>query len=144
MPADAKILDLRDHTVIPGLIGMHDHLFYRAPLNRDAEGRVPAPGNLATEVPFTGPRLYLACGVTTIRTADSNEPYADLNVRHQIEDGKLVGPKMDLTAPYLDRPPPCLRRDARLNWARGCSQARRVLGGRRIHVVQGVHAHHAR
>jgi hypothetical protein len=59
VPADAKILDLRDHTVIPGLIGMHDHLFYRAPLNRDAEGRVPAPGNLATEVPFTGPRLYL-------------------------------------------------------------------------------------
>ena len=27
-PAGAKVMDLRGYTVIPGLVGMHDHLFY--------------------------------------------------------------------------------------------------------------------
>src|SRR5258707_11960517 len=27
-PAGAKVMDLTGHTVIPGLIGMHQHLFY--------------------------------------------------------------------------------------------------------------------
>src|SRR5205807_295676 len=29
VPAGASTLDLHGHTVIPGLVGMHDHLFYQ-------------------------------------------------------------------------------------------------------------------
>jgi hypothetical protein len=51
---------------------------------------------------FSAPRLYLAGGVTTIRTAGSVETYADLNLKRNIDAGKLAGPHMDITGPYLE------------------------------------------
>jgi imidazolonepropionase-like amidohydrolase len=50
---------------------------------------------------FSAPRLYLANGVTTVRTTGSVEGYADINLRDMIGAGLLVGPHMDVTAPYL-------------------------------------------
>ncbi|HEU5186658.1 MAG TPA: hypothetical protein VFU01_18945, partial [Gemmatimonadaceae bacterium] len=67
VPADARRLDLPGHTVIPGLIGMHDHLYYTA------------AGGRRAQLSFTGPRLYLGTGVTTIRTTGSASPYSDIN-----------------------------------------------------------------
>ena len=98
-----SVLDLRGYTVIPGIVGMHDHLFYVARPNLEP-GRDPLweePG-LVPEMLFSSPKLYLAAGVTTMRTAGSVEPYADLNLRDRIEAGKLVGPHIDVTAPYLE------------------------------------------
>jgi hypothetical protein len=51
---------------------------------------------------FSAPRLYLANGVTTMRTTGSVEPYSDLNVKRAIDRGELVGPHMDVTGPYLE------------------------------------------
>jgi imidazolonepropionase-like amidohydrolase len=51
---------------------------------------------------FSAPRQYLAAGVTTMRTTGSVEPYADLNVKAQVDAGKLAGPHMDVTGPYLE------------------------------------------
>jgi hypothetical protein len=51
---------------------------------------------------FSSPRLYLAAGVTTARTTGSVEPYADLNLKKEIDAGKLVGPHLDVTGPYLE------------------------------------------
>src|SRR5213078_4624716 len=45
---------------------------------------------------------YLAAGVTTLRTTGSIEPYADLNLKQDIDAGKLVGPHLDVTGPYLE------------------------------------------
>ncbi len=103
-PKDARVIDLPGYTVIPGLVGMHNHLFYTASLNRDAQGRPYPPGALVNEIAFTGPHLYLAGGVTTMRTTGSIEPYADLNVRNYINEGRMPGPKIDVTAPYLEGP----------------------------------------
>ena len=33
IPAGAKVLDLPDRTVFPGIVGMHDHMFYPQPTN---------------------------------------------------------------------------------------------------------------
>ncbi len=104
-PAGATILDKPGYTVIPGLVGMHNHLYYTASLARDEQGRMPEPGFFINEIPLTAPRLYLACGVTTMRTTGSLEPYTDLNVKKDIEQGTMAGPKMDLTAPYLQGAP---------------------------------------
>ena len=103
-PKDAQVLELRGYTVIPGLVGMHNHLFYTASLNRDEKGRPYPPGALVNEIAFTGPRLYLACGVTTMRTTGSIEPYADLEVKKQIDNGIMPGPHLDVTGPYLEGP----------------------------------------
>ncbi|MFZ0636227.1 MAG: amidohydrolase family protein [Candidatus Acidiferrales bacterium] len=90
-PADAQILDLHGFTVIPGLVGMHEHMFYPS-------GGVP----IYNEMGFSFPRLYLAGGVTTIRTAGSIEPYTDLEIKHLIDSGAMVGPEMRVTGPYLE------------------------------------------
>jgi imidazolonepropionase-like amidohydrolase len=90
IPAGAKVMDLSGYTVIPGLVGMHDHLFY------------PQGGGFFAEMGFSFPRLYLACGVTTIRTTGSIEPYTDLEIKKLIDEGKAVGPKMHVTGPYLE------------------------------------------
>jgi imidazolonepropionase-like amidohydrolase len=91
VPAGAKVLDLTGYTVIPGLVGMHDHLFYPS-------GRVPVYNEMA----YSFPKLYLAAGVTTIRTTGSIEPYSDLELKREIDSGLIVGPKMDVTGPYLE------------------------------------------
>jgi imidazolonepropionase-like amidohydrolase len=92
-PEGAKVLDLSGRTIIPGLVGMHDHMFYPAP------GGAPP---LYPEHAASFPRLYLAGGVTTIRTTGSLDPYADLELKSAVEDGKMAGPKIHVTGPYLE------------------------------------------
>ncbi len=92
LPAGAKVMELAGYTVIPGLVGMHDHMFY------------PSGGGttIYNEMGFSAPRLYLAAGVTSIRTGGSIEPYTDLSLKKLIDAGKIPGPKMHVTGPYLE------------------------------------------
>ncbi len=92
--AGARSLDLRGYTVYPGLIGMHEHLFY------------PSPGvtRSTTNWMFSAPTLYLASGVTTARTVGSLEPYTDLNVKKLIDRGMMPGPDLDVTGLYIQGP----------------------------------------
>jgi imidazolonepropionase-like amidohydrolase len=92
IPAGAQVMDLTGYTVMPGMVGMHEHMFYPA-------------GGQYNEIAATAPRLYLACGVTTARTAGSLEPYTDLNLKTMIDDGRVAGPKLNVTGPYLEGPP---------------------------------------
>ena len=60
------------------------------------------PPVLLPQMTFSAPRLYLAGGVTTMRTTGSVETYADLNLKHDIDSGALPGPHIDVTGPYLE------------------------------------------
>ena len=103
IPRGALVRDCAGCAVFPGLVGMHDHLFYTAAreLQRSSPSGIE-PGIVVNEIPFTAPRLYLAAGVTTLRTTGSIEPYTDLKVRARIESGAMPGPHLDLTAPYVE------------------------------------------
>ena len=101
-PSDARVIDLSGHSVMPGIVGMHNHLMYTASINLDEDDKIPPPGFLVTELAFSAPRLYLASGVTTMRTTGSIEPYTDLNIRRLIDDGSMPGPHIDVTGPYLE------------------------------------------
>ncbi|GHA58855.1 amidohydrolase family protein [Pontibacter akesuensis] len=94
VPKDAEVINCSGKTLIPGLVMVHEHLYYTMPM----EGFF----NIA-EMPGTFPKLYLAGGATTIRTAGSIEPQTDLALKQLIAEGKLVGPDMDVTAPYIER-----------------------------------------
>ncbi len=101
LPPNARVLDLSGHTVLPGIVGMHDHLFYIARPDLDAAGASDPP-LMVPEMAFTAPRLYLANGVTTLRTTGSVEPDTDLNLKQQIDAGRIPGPHIDVTGPYLE------------------------------------------
>ena len=104
-PSGAKILDRTGYSVIPGIVGMHDHLYYTASAaTQFADGRIEEPGFLVAEIPYTAPRLYLAAGVTTMRTTGSIEPYTDLKIKRRIDAGLMPGPALDTSAPYLEGP----------------------------------------
>lgn len=111
IPAGAEVLELRGHTVIPGLVGIHNHSYYTG-----GNGR-------AAQLSFSGPRLYLASGVTTIRTTGARAPYEELNLKRDIEAGRVPGPAIFATGPYLtgERGSQTM---ARLD---GVEQARRVV-----------------
>jgi len=90
VPNGAQVIELEGYSVIPGLVGMHDHLFY------------PMGNGVFGEMAYSFPRLYLAGGVTTIRTTGSLEPYTDLELRKSIDAGQSPGPKIHVTGPYLE------------------------------------------
>jgi imidazolonepropionase-like amidohydrolase len=94
-PAGSTIIDLTGKSLLPGFVLTHEHMYYAAYSADFSYLHVK-------ELPYTFPKLYLACGATTVRTAGSVEPYADLNLKRDIDQGKFLGPSMDVTAPYLE------------------------------------------
>ncbi len=92
VPGEAKVFDLKDHTALPGLVGMHEHLFYTT----DA-------GKRDVSATQTFPRLYLAAGVTTIRTAGTLNLDGDISAKQSIDAGNEPGPKIHLSSPYINR-----------------------------------------
>jgi imidazolonepropionase-like amidohydrolase len=78
---------------------MHDHLFYPVNSGGFSGDGIPA---FYGEMGFSFPRLYLAAGVTSIRTTGSIEPYTDLQLKKLIDEGKMPGPKMHITGPYIE------------------------------------------
>jgi enamidase len=71
---------------------VHEHMFY------------PSGQGAYNQMQFSFPRLYLAGGVTTLRTGGSRDPYGDLNLKAAIDAGQIPGPRMDVTGPYVNGP----------------------------------------
>jgi enamidase len=89
IPDGVQQISLAGKTLLPGYVMLHEHFFY--------------PTGLLTyaNMPYSFPRLYLAGGVTTLRTGGSINPYADLGIKQWIDAGHAVGPHMFITGPYL-------------------------------------------
>ena len=88
------MIDRTGDSVIPGLVGMHDHLF-DVPPRQDFSYWTMLPA------PLTAPRLYLAHGVTTIRTAGTTAFNIDLGVKRAVDAGQAAGPRISVTSPLL-------------------------------------------
>ncbi len=95
-PKETKTINMNGRTLMPGLVMLHEHMYISGHSFSQRMGHVK-------QAPATFPRLYLAAGATTIRTGGSIEPYSDLNMKMDIDEGKIPGPSMEVTAPYLER-----------------------------------------
>jgi imidazolonepropionase-like amidohydrolase len=91
-PDGATVVDLTGKSVIPGLVMVHEHLYY------------PTGPGVYGQLGVSFSRLYLAGGVTTIRTGGNTNGVMDITIKEQIEAGQQAGPAMDATAPYLNGP----------------------------------------
>jgi enamidase len=89
-PAGATTLDLAGRSVIPGLVMVHEHLYY------------PAGPGVYGQLGESFIRLYLAGGVTTMRTGGNVNGFMDLKLKRLIDAGQKAGPAIDATAPYLN------------------------------------------
>jgi imidazolonepropionase-like amidohydrolase len=89
VPAGARVLDLRGHSVLPGLVGLHEHTYFGG-VGRFTDMRVSAP------------LLYLALGVTTAMTAGSRSPEFELELKRRVDQGDIPGPRFHVSGPYLD------------------------------------------
>ena len=132
VPKDAQVLDLHGYSVIPGLVGMHDHMFY------------PMGNGVFGEMAYSFPRLYLAGGVTTIRTTGSLEPYTDLELKKSIDAGETPGPKMHVTGPYLEGKGSWAIQMHQLTGPEDATRDREFLARPGRRQFQGVHVHHPR
>lgn len=90
VPPGAKTVELEGRTIVPGLVMLHEHLSYFS-------GRA-----IWHSQPVSYPKLYLAAGLTTIRTAGSDQPELDLNLKQRIDEGHVPGPKIHLTGPFFN------------------------------------------
>ena len=95
VPKEAQQIDMTGKALLPGLVPLHEHMYISAFPNTEMFLHLK-------QLPITFPKLYLAAGATTIRTAGSVEPYEDLKIKRDIEAGNMVGPAIDVTGPYLE------------------------------------------
>jgi imidazolonepropionase-like amidohydrolase len=84
-----RTVDGSGGTLMPGMMGLHNHLYYTA------------AGGRGMQLNFSAPLLYLGSGVTTVRTTGSQNAYSEINLKEEIEAGRNPGPRIHITAPYI-------------------------------------------
>jgi len=92
VPVGALVMDLTGKSVMPGIVMVHEHLFY------------PTGPGVYGNLTESFSKLYLAGGVTSMRTGGNMNGYGELAMKRAIESGAKVGPWIDATAPYLEGP----------------------------------------
>ncbi len=95
VPNGATVLDMKGKSAMPGMVMLHEHLFYPK--------TTPGAPYGVDQMTYSFPKLYLAGGVTSMRTAGSIMPQVDVNLKKAIDKGDTPGPTMDVSSPHIDR-----------------------------------------
>jgi len=90
IPEGATVIDATGKSVIPGLVMLHEHTYY------------PTGPNVYGQLGQSFTRLYLAGGVTTMRTGGNVNGVMDITLAKRAAAGEIASPAIDATAPYLN------------------------------------------
>ncbi len=92
VPEGASTIDGTGKSLIPGLVMLHEHTYY------------PAGGQVYGQYGVSFTRLYLAGGVTTMRTGGNVNGVMDITLARRASNFEIASPAIDATAPYLNGP----------------------------------------
>jgi imidazolonepropionase-like amidohydrolase len=91
IPSGANVIDLSNATVMPGMIDAHVHI--------NTGGDTEAQRTL---IALANAQLDLAAGFTTILDMDSRGGYNTVDIRDQINSGRVQGPRMQVVGESLN------------------------------------------
>jgi imidazolonepropionase-like amidohydrolase len=98
IPANARVIDLGQATLLPGFFDVHTHLTSNAGGGGYEGLGISTPR--AALVGARNARLTLMAGFTTVRNVGA-EGYSDVALRDAIEAGDVIGPRMQVSGPPL-------------------------------------------
>lgn len=100
IPANARVIDLGDATLLPGLIDLHTHLTGRYGMHWEDVLVKATPGHEALWGARNA-RVTLLAGFTTCREMGPTWPYVDVDLRKAIDDGAVPGPRLLVAGNYV-------------------------------------------
>jgi imidazolonepropionase-like amidohydrolase len=100
IPPGAKVIDLGDATLLPGLIDLHTHLTGRMGVHWEEALAKTTPGHDALWGARNA-RVTLLAGFTTCRDMGPTWPYVDVDLRNAINDGAVPGPRLLVAGNYV-------------------------------------------
>jgi imidazolonepropionase-like amidohydrolase len=100
IPPGAKLIDLGDATLLPGLIDLHTHLTGRMGVHWEDALAKTTPGHDALWGARNA-RVTLLAGFTTCRDMGPTWPYVDVDLRNAINEGAVPGPRLLVAGNYV-------------------------------------------
>src|SRR5882757_10808905 len=96
-PADARVIELPNATLLPGLIDVHTHLTFDPAFGYQELGiSIPKEALIGAK----NARITLEAGFTTVRNVGASG-YTDVALRDAINEGMLPGPRILASGPAL-------------------------------------------
>jgi imidazolonepropionase-like amidohydrolase len=96
VPVNARVIDLGDVTLLPGLIDAHTHLIGR--VLGDPEGDAAIVRDFESFAAILGvvhAKQTLMAGFTSVRNVGASGPFHDMALRKSINEGWVEGPRIE-------------------------------------------------
>lgn len=101
IPANARVIDVGGHTVLPGLIDNHVHVDLIGHGSYERYYEFLGGDERLDEVMPIAAKQMLRAGVTT--ALDLGAPFEILDVRRKIDSGQIPGPRLLVSGPWITR-----------------------------------------
>lgn len=109
IPSKAKIIDLSEYTVLPGLIDAHTHVLFSQDADEDftehsIQSLTMESDALRALRGAKRAKSYLDVGITSIKDLGNSGLYLDVALRDAINEGTIEGPRIFASGPIMAAP----------------------------------------